>query len=67
MIPPYLQPSSPPQKTKTEGKQYRDLTENEDRLRRERNMSKEDWLEWLEIDATDVIDSKIGLKPEEKK
>jgi hypothetical protein len=60
-IPPYLAPSSPPHKKVVEGKQYRDLTENEARLAKERNMSKEDYLNWLEVDATDVIDSKIGI------
>ncbi|KKL28629.1 hypothetical protein LCGC14_2373220, partial [marine sediment metagenome] len=60
-IPPYLAPSSPPHKKTVEGKQYRDLTENEERLRKERNMSKEDYLNWLEVDAADVIDSKIGI------
>lgn len=67
VIPPYLQPSSPPQKTRGTEKQYRDLTENEDRLRRERNMSKEQYLNWLEVDSNDVIDSKIGVTTEEKK
>ena len=63
VIPPYLAPSSPPLKKALEGKQYRDLTENEDRLRRERGMTKEAYLDWLEIDPSDVIDSKIGLPP----
>ncbi len=67
MIPPYLAPSSPPQKTRGTEKQYRDLTENEDRLRRERGMTKEQYLNWLEVDSNDVIDSKIGIKAEEKK
>ena len=60
-IPPYLAPSSPPHKKTVEGKQYRDLTENEARLAKERGMTKEDYLNWLEVDATDVIDSKIGI------
>jgi len=65
-IPPYLQPSSPPFKEKVKGKQYRDLTENEARLARERGQTKEEYLEWLEVPATDVIDSKIGMKKEDK-
>jgi hypothetical protein len=60
-IPPYLAPSSPPHKKVVEGKQYRDLTENEARLAKERNMSKEVYLDWLEVDPSDVIDSKIGI------
>ena len=60
-IPPYLQPSSPPHKETVKGKQYRDLTENEARLARERGQSKEEYLDWLEVPATEVIDSKIGL------
>ena len=60
-IPPYLAPSSPPHKKTVEGKQYRDLTENEARLAKERNMTKEAYLDWLEVDPSDVIDSKIGV------
>ena len=60
-IPPYLAPSSPPHKKTVEGKQYRDLTENEARLAKERKMSKEQYLDWLEVDPSDVIDSKIGV------
>ena len=61
VIPPYLAPSSPPHKKALEGKQYRDLTENEARLAKERNMTKEAYLDWLEVDPSDVIDSKIGV------
>ncbi len=65
LIPPYLQPSSPPQRKTTTEKQYRDLTENEARLAKERGMSKQEYLDWLEVDPSDVIDSKIGI-PEKK-
>lgn len=67
-IPPYLAPSSPPYKKVTDVKQYRDLTENEARLARERGQSKEQYLDWLEVDPADVIDSKIGMpaKKEDK-
>ena len=64
-IPPYLAPSSPPQKKSGKEKVYRELTENEARLARERNMSKEVYLDWLEVDSADVIDSKVGI-PEKK-
>ncbi|KKM71898.1 hypothetical protein LCGC14_1425850, partial [marine sediment metagenome] len=33
----------------------------EARLAKERNMSKEAYLDWLEVDSSDVIDSKIGI------
>ena len=60
-IPPYLAPSNPPHKKTVDIKQYRDLTENEARLAKERNMTKEAYLDWLEVDPSDVIDSKIGV------
>ena len=60
-IPPYLAPSSPPQKKSGKEKVYRELTENEARLARERNMSPEVYLDWLEVDSADIIDSKIGM------
>ena len=60
-IPPYLAPSSPPHKKTVDTKQYRDLTENEARLAKERGMTKEAYLDWLEVDPSDVIDSKIGI------
>ena len=68
LIPPYLASSSPPYKEKETVKQYRDLTENEARLARERGMTKEVYLDWLEVDPADVIDSKIGVptKKEDK-
>ena len=66
VIPPYLQPSSPPQKKKSDEKHYRDLTENEARLARERGMTKEQYLDWQEIDPSEVIDSKIGIPPKKE-
>lgn len=64
-IPPYLAPGSPPQRKTSTEKQYRELTENEARLARERGQTKEEYLNWLEVDPADVIDSKIGI-PEKK-
>ena len=66
-IPPYLAPSSPPHKRAEDKKQLRELTENEARLAKERGMSKEVYLAWLEVDPSDVIDSRIGIKKEEVK
>ncbi len=67
LIPPYLQPSSPPAVHRgAEPKRHRELTENEDRVRRERNMSVEDWWAWMELDSKDVIGSKIGIPQEAK-
>ena len=63
-IPPYLAPSSPPFKKAEDTKQYRELTENEARLARERGQTKEQYLDWLTVDPADVIDSKIGMKKE---
>ncbi|KKM85637.1 hypothetical protein LCGC14_1287040 [marine sediment metagenome] len=61
LIPPYLHPSSPPFRKADDKKQYRDLTENEARLAKERGMTKEQYLDWLVVDPSDVIDSKIGV------
>jgi hypothetical protein len=69
MIPPYLQPSSPPSPGPSQhAPQRRDLTENEDRIRREQRMSLEDWWKWQDMDSKDVISSKVGVpEPAEKK
>jgi hypothetical protein len=65
-IPPYLQPSAPPMRKPTsDGPKRRQLTENEDRIRRERGMSLDEWWYWMELDSKDVVDSKFGV--EEKK
>lgn len=65
-IPPYLQPSAPPQrKPASDGPKRRQLSENEDRIRRENGQSLEDWWAFMEMDSKDVISSRVGL--EEKK
>lgn len=66
MIPPYLAPSSPPAVRRSAPKnEHRELTEQEDRIRREQDMSVAEWWEWMEMPSTGVIDSKVGI--EEKK
>lgn len=66
-IPPYLAPSAPPmRRPSNDPPKHRQLTENEDRVRRERNMSVEDWWTWMEMDSKDVIDSKVGIPQETK-
>lgn len=65
-IPPYLAPSSPPSRqAPREGPKRRPLSENEDRIRREGNMSVDDWWAWQDLDSTDVIGSKIGMTKKE--
>lgn len=61
IIPPYLSPSSPAGPTKPKPV-LRELTENEEVLRKRRGMSKEEWLDWQDIDSKEVVDSKIGLE-----
>lgn len=59
--PPYIPPSSaaPPRRAAGEDN-LRDLTENEERMRRERNMTKKDFLAWLDTPADQVVNTKIG-------
>lgn len=65
-IPPYLQPSAPPTVRRTnDGPKRRQLTENEDRIRRENGQTVDDWWEFMEMPSTDVIDSRVGI-PEKK-
>lgn len=66
MIPPYLQPSSPPSVHRdAPGPKRRELTENEDRIRRENKQSLDEWWAWMEMDSKDIVDSRVGI--EEKK
>ena len=62
MTPPHLRPSAPsvPGHERPQGRQYRDLTENEARLARERGMTKEAFLDWIEVPPDQVVHSKIG-------
>ena len=56
--------SSPPQPVvENAPPKLRDLTELESRLARERGQSKEEFLQWLDVPATEVATSRIG-KPE---
>ena len=69
MIPPYLQPSSPPSPGPgNQAPKRRELTENEDRIRRENKQTLEDWWAFQEMDSKDVVDSRVGIpEPAEKK
>lgn len=61
--PPHLRPSAPPiPGTEPAKKELRDLTENEKRLARERGMTTEQYLQWLDVPPEGVIASKIGRK-----
>lgn len=66
-IPPYLAPSAPPMRKPTsDGPKRRQLTENEDRIRRENKMSIEEWWAWMDEDSKNVVDSQIGISQEKK-
>lgn len=68
IIPPYLAPSNMPASSDTNRgeKKLRPLTEDEERLRRERKLSHADFLGWLEVPASQVAISDVG-KPKENK
>jgi hypothetical protein len=60
--PPHLRPSAPtpPGHEQPQKPQVRELSENEKRLARERNMTPEQFLGWLEVPPDQVVHSKIG-------
>lgn len=61
VTPPHLRPSAPAAPSREpEAAPLRDLTENEERLRRERNWTREQYLSWLDVPAEKVIHSQIG-------
>lgn len=61
--PPHLRPSAPPIPGAEPPKQeLRDLTENEKRLARERGMTHEQYLQWLDVPPEGVVASRIGRK-----
>ncbi len=65
VIPPHLRPTNtPPAPNAQNGntRQYRDLTENEARLAREMRMSKEDYLDMMDINKTQVVSTDIGKR-----
>lgn len=68
IIPPYLAPSNMP--ASSDGnrgeKKLRPLTEHEERLRRERRQTHEEFLSWLDVPASQVAFSDVG-KPKENK
>lgn len=63
--PPHMRPSAPPGPSGGPNNKPgpRALTEHEERLRRERNMTVEQYLSWLEVPASDVVSSDIGKPP----
>lgn len=65
--PPHLRPSAPPAPGPLDKKpELRDLTENEERLRRENRMTKEEFLAGLDMAARDVVDVSKWPKKEGK-
>lgn len=62
VIPAHLRPTAPASPANPNKKpELRELTELEMRICRERGMTKEDYLAWLDVPDTDVPTSKIGL------
>lgn len=60
-LPPHLRPSAPPAPKKETGvAQLRELSELEERLRREQNLSKEDFLALIDLRPDEVVTSKIA-------
>lgn len=61
-VPPHLRPSAPtpPGHERPQAQERRQLTENEARLARERGMTHEQFLDWLEVPPDKVVHSKIG-------
>src|SRR5678810_1091662 len=63
VIPPHMRPTpTPPVNTGANGKQYRDLTEDEARLAREMRMTKEEYLDFMSLDKNAVVSSTIGRR-----
>src|SRR5678810_134755 len=65
VIPPHMRPTpTPPTPVNTgaNGKQYRDLTEDEARLAREMRMTKEEYLDFMSLDKNAVVSSTIGRR-----
>ncbi len=64
--PPYLEPTPPLGPDRTPAKPaLRELTESEDRLRKERGKTVEEFLAWQNMADSEVLDSKLGI-PEPK-
>ncbi len=61
-VPAHLKPSAPtpPQASKKRTIDPNKFSENERRLARERGMSLEDYADWLEVPADEVVSTKIG-------
>lgn len=66
ITPPHLRPSPVVQQPSDNKPKLRDLTELEDRLRRENNMSKEEFLQWLDVPPHEVAHAKIGKQAQQE-
>jgi hypothetical protein len=65
--PPNIRPSAPPAPNRTQQNRPRQLTELEKRLAREQGMTEAQYLDWLAVDATEVVDATIGKPPTPQK
>lgn len=66
-IPPHLRPSPPPGPEPDKTKEsHRDLDENERRLCREWGMTEEEYLQWIDEEASKVPTTRIGIKEKPK-
>lgn len=64
IVPPYLAPSSTPSAdSNSNSKKRRELNEHELRLAREKKMTPEQYLDWLDVPASAVVASEIGRPP----
>lgn len=67
ITPAHLRSSPSQQMPETNAPKLRDLTELEERLRKERSQSKEEYLAWLDLPATEVAGSQLGkMKKDEQ-
>lgn len=62
LMPPHLRPSAPliPGQDQPQKKEVRALTENEARLARERKMTNEQFLAWIDVPPEQVVHSTLG-------
>jgi len=60
VTPPHLRPTPPSAPTEGTKKPVRQLTENERRLARERGMTEEQYIDWLEVPSDSVVKATIG-------
>lgn len=58
--PPHLRSSAPAAPGTTTKPKLRELTENEETLRRRNGQTKEQYLAWLDVPASEVVSAKVG-------